>query len=39
MLITLKHRPSMKFDGITFTILELCPLSNGNIAEFFISVL
>ena len=34
-----KHRLSINFGGITFTVLELCPFTNGKNAEFFISVL
>ena len=34
MLITTKHKSSMNFGGVTLTVLELCPFTNGQIAEF-----
>ena len=39
LLITTKHRSSMNFGGVTLTVLELCPFTNGKIADFFVSVL
>ena len=38
MLIT-EYRSSLNLGGVTFTVLELCPFTNGKIAEFFVSVL
>ena len=39
MLVTTKYRSGLNFGDVTFTILELCPLTNGKIAKFFVSVL
>ena len=33
------HKTQIKFGGVTFTILQLCPFTNGKITEYFISVL
>ena len=39
MLISTKDKSSYKFGGVTFTALELCPFTNGIIAELFDSIL
>ena len=36
---TPKHISSLNFGGVTFTVLELCPFTNGKVAELFVSVL
>ena len=33
IFITTKHRSSLNFGGVTFTVLKLCPFSNLKIAE------
>ena len=39
LLITTKHRSSMNFGGVSFTVLELYPFTKFKIAEFFVSFL
>ena len=39
MLVTTKHRSSLKFGGVSITILEVCPLTHENIAEVFVFIL
>ena len=39
MLITSKLRSSTHFGRVTFTVIELCPFTNGLIADFFVAVL
>lgn len=34
MIITLKHRLSLNFVGVTLNVLELCRFTNGKIDDF-----